>query len=71
MTISPSGLEGAPNFRDLGGYRAAGGSRVRPGRLFRSESLERLTDADLAQVARLDIALDTMYWTCCTSSDAG
>src|SRR5260370_30308452 len=57
MTISPSGLEGAPNFRALGGYRAAGGSRVRPGRLFRSESLERLTDADLAQVASLDIAL--------------
>jgi len=57
MTIFPSGLEGAPNFRDLGGFRAAGGSRVRPGRLFRSESLERLTDVDLAQVASLDIAL--------------
>ncbi|MFP3566431.1 tyrosine-protein phosphatase [Paraburkholderia sp. SIMBA_030] len=57
MTISPSGLEGAPNFRDLGGFRAVGGSHVRPGRLFRSESLERLTDGDLAQIASLDIAL--------------
>lgn len=57
MTILPTELEGAPNFRDLGGYRAADGSRVRRGRLFRSESLERLTDADLEQVASLDIAL--------------
>lgn len=50
-------LQGAPNFRDFGGYRGADGRAVRTGRLFRSETLARLTDADLNQVARLDIRL--------------
>ena len=50
-------LVGAPNFRDLGGYRAAGGGRIRSGRIFRSESLARLTDADVANVATLNIEL--------------
>jgi protein-tyrosine phosphatase len=40
-------LEGAPNFRDLGGIRCVDGRRVKPGRVFRSEILSRLTDADL------------------------
>ncbi|MFF4276442.1 tyrosine-protein phosphatase [Streptomyces sp. NPDC001536] len=31
------------NFRDLGGYRAADGRRVRPGRLYRADSLGKLT----------------------------
>jgi protein-tyrosine phosphatase len=39
-------LEGGHNFRDLGGYRADGGRRVRWGRLFRSGTMHRLTDAD-------------------------
>lgn len=50
-------LQGAPNFRDIGGYRGADGRTVRTGRLFRSEALARLTDADLAQVAALNITL--------------
>src|SRR5438445_7367024 len=57
MMTFPITLKGAPNFRDLGGYRAAGGCRIRSGRLFRSESLARLTDADLASVATLNIEL--------------
>lgn len=48
-------LEGGTNFRDLGGYRAAGGRRVRWGRLFRSGHTAGLTDADRALVASLDI----------------
>ncbi|KAB0606069.1 tyrosine-protein phosphatase [Castellaniella defragrans] len=50
-------LMGAPNFRDLGGCRGAGGGTVRPGRVFRSEALARLTDEDLRRVAALDIGL--------------
>jgi protein-tyrosine phosphatase len=57
MDCFPSSLEGAPNFRDLGGYRAADGRRVRHAQLFRSEALASLTDADLTQVAALEIGL--------------
>ena len=41
-------LEGAVNFRDLGGLPVEGGGAVRRGRLFRSDSLHTLTDDDLA-----------------------
>lgn len=50
-------LQGAPNFRDIGGYRGADGRAVRSGQLFRSEALARLTDADLEKVAALNIRL--------------
>ena len=40
-------LQGCSNLRDLGGYRAADGRRVRFGRVFRSASLAGLTEADL------------------------
>jgi protein-tyrosine phosphatase len=40
-------LQGAPNFRDIGGY-AAGGGIIRPGLIFRSGALERLTGEDVA-----------------------
>jgi protein-tyrosine phosphatase len=39
-------LEGAVNFRDIGGYPAQDGRRVRWGRVFRSDGLSRLTDND-------------------------
>jgi len=39
-------MEGAVNFRDLGGYRTGDGRRVLRGRLFRSDDLSRLTDSD-------------------------
>lgn len=55
--MSPNALQGAPNFRDIGGYRAADGRTVRSGRLYRSEALARLTDADLHNLATLDIGL--------------
>lgn len=39
-------LAGCPNFRDLGGYPAAGGGQVAWRRLYRSGSLARLTYED-------------------------
>ena len=39
-------LEGAVNFRDLGGYRTADGRRTRWGRVFRSDGLHSLTAQD-------------------------
>jgi len=43
-------FEGAVNFRDLGGLRAAGGAVVRRHRLFRSDSLHGLTSGDLTRL---------------------
>ena len=39
-------LEGAANFRDLGGYAAGAGKCVAWRRIYRSDSLAELTDAD-------------------------
>ena len=39
-------LQGAINFRDLGGYATNDGRRVRWGRLFRSGHLSNLTKKD-------------------------
>jgi protein-tyrosine phosphatase len=44
-------LAGTYNLRDVGGYRAAGGT-TRWGKLYRSDSLHALTDADVAELAR-------------------
>jgi protein-tyrosine phosphatase len=48
-------LEGAFNLRDLGGYRTASGGRIRWRRLFRSDSLHRLTESDVAALAELGV----------------
>ncbi|MGH7025557.1 MAG: tyrosine-protein phosphatase [Caulobacteraceae bacterium] len=50
-------LEGVENFRDFGGYSTVGGQRLRSGRLWRSASHGRATDADLAAIAALGIAV--------------
>jgi len=50
-------LEGAPNFRDLGGYATEDGHGVRWGILYRSDNLAHLTDADLEKVETLGIRL--------------
>ncbi|MET0179152.1 MAG: tyrosine-protein phosphatase [Novosphingobium sp.] len=48
-------LEGIHNFRDYGGYAAAGGTRVRRGLLWRSGQHCGATPADLDAVARLGL----------------
>jgi protein-tyrosine phosphatase len=48
-------LEGAVNFRDLGGYPTVDERRVRWGLLYRSDSLAELTDLDLEAVSELGL----------------
>jgi len=50
-------LRSAPNFRDVGGYRTRDGRWVRMGLAYRSDQLDRLSDADLAKIASLKPAL--------------
>jgi protein-tyrosine phosphatase len=57
LSVSTLRLTGAPNFRDLGGLPAGKARRVRPGILFRSESLDRLTDGDIAALSDAGIRL--------------
>lgn len=49
-------LEGAVNFRDLGGYPAAGGHTIRWRTLFRADGLSRLTATDRSVIRQLGIA---------------
>jgi protein-tyrosine phosphatase len=48
-------LEGAANFRDLGGYRTDDGKSVRWGLFYRSDALNALTDDDLRLVGALNV----------------
>jgi protein-tyrosine phosphatase len=48
-------LDGCFNFRDLGGYPAAGGRTIRWRRLFRADGLHRLTDADRGDLGQLGL----------------
>jgi len=48
-------LEGAHNFRDMGGYRTQSGQRIRWGCLYRSDYLVHLTDADCDYINGLQI----------------
>tara|TARA_R110002110_G_scaffold240244_1_gene456379 strand:+ start:25720 stop:26715 length:996 start_codon:yes stop_codon:yes gene_type:complete len=54
------GMQGTPNFRDFGGYRGAGGRRVRWGYLYRSGQLSGLTpqDLELLDSLQLDLVCD-------------
>lgn len=49
-------LEGAANFRDLGGYRTSEGRIVHWGKVYRSSSLSGVTSGDLASLRRMGIA---------------
>lgn len=49
-------LRGCFNFRDLGGYPTVDGRRTRWRRLFRSDGLHGLTEADQREVAELRLA---------------
>ena len=50
-------LEGGVNFRDLGGYRALDGRRIKWGQVFRSDNLGRLTDRDVRYLQKMGIRL--------------
>jgi len=51
-------LATAPNFRDIGGYRTLDGRWVKVGLVYRSDQLDRLSDADLATIGQLAPSLD-------------
>ena len=50
-------LEAVENFRDYGDYPTASGRRLRKGRLYRSASHGRATDADLKVIEGLGLAV--------------
>ncbi len=50
-------LEGASNFRDLGGYETSDGRHVRWGKFYRSDDLGSLTDADVEKISALGLEL--------------
>ena len=52
---TPVRLEGAGNFRDIGGILTEDGRRVRKGKVFRSNRLSQLTDNDQAVLDSLGI----------------
>jgi protein-tyrosine phosphatase len=47
VTVGQEIVTGAANFRDIGGLATSDGGRLRPGRLFRSGSLQELTEKDV------------------------
>ncbi|KRL63025.1 tyrosine-protein phosphatase [Lactobacillus psittaci] len=51
-------LDGASNFRDLGGYVGLDGRKVKSGKLYRADSLSSLSDQDLETLTRLNIRID-------------
>lgn len=50
-------LEGAPNFRDLGGYRTSDGRRLRWGAVYRSGQLSALSENDYKYISTLGLRL--------------
>jgi protein-tyrosine phosphatase len=50
-------LEGAFNFRDLGGLEAADGRHIRWGQVYRSDDLNKLTAADFTRLNAIGISL--------------
>jgi protein-tyrosine phosphatase len=48
-------LEGAVNFRDIGGYKTGDGREVKWGKVFRSDGLARLTARDHAVLRKIGI----------------
>lgn len=48
-------LQGSANFRDIGGYPTAAGGRVRRGVVFRSGSLDELSDDDVPVLQSLGV----------------
>ena len=55
MTERRLPFEGAVNFRDLGGYPVAGGGETTWRRVYRSDSLAELTEADMTRLESLGL----------------
>jgi protein-tyrosine phosphatase len=64
-------LEGQPNFRDIGGYKTKNGKTVKPGLVYRSGELPRLTDNDLAKLKQLGIKTVVNFLTDAETKDRG
>ncbi len=50
-------LEGADNFRDLGGYTTLDGGTVRRGKIYRSNTLHDLSESDFEYFRKLGVSL--------------
>jgi protein-tyrosine phosphatase len=50
-------LEGAANFRDLGGYATKDGRQMRWGKIYRSADISKLTDNDVRILSELNIKM--------------
>lgn len=48
-------LEGASNFRDVGGYTTNDGKKVKWGKVYRSAAIDKLTDNDLNELKNRNI----------------
>lgn len=53
----PVAFDAVANFRDFGGYATADGGRLRTGLLYRSAHLAHASDADLARLVDLGVAV--------------
>lgn len=51
-------LDGAVNFRDIGGYRSQDGRKVKWHKIYRSDSLTQLSALDQEKLAQLHITID-------------
>jgi protein-tyrosine phosphatase len=49
-------LQGAINFRDLGGYATKDGKHVKWGKIYRSAALNHLTDSDISKLEGLSLS---------------
>ena len=51
-------LEGAFNFRDIGGYETKSGKHIKWGKIYRSAEISKLTSEDMAKIKNLSISRD-------------
>lgn len=52
------GLQGAVNFRDIGGYQSNSGKTVKWGKLYRAAEINKLTEEDRIELERRNITTD-------------
>ncbi|PKP70015.1 MAG: protein tyrosine phosphatase [Alphaproteobacteria bacterium HGW-Alphaproteobacteria-5] len=56
VALPAAAFPNAPNLRDIGGYETADGGKVRLGLVYRSDQIDRLSDAEVLRLAALGIA---------------